>query len=498
MPPAGAAGASNGFCCSDRNRSTRTPRGGTPSPASAARTTARYGSGPQMNASKARNGRASGREPARRSAGPAATSSQCTTSQPPPAAAASSRSAEPKITEPLVPVGVHEHHAAAPGGQHRLQDRHHRRDPAARREQQEVAVQRARAEHPGRRQHVEHGPGADVVGDPVRGVSAGGPLDRDRGPLAGQRRTRQRVAPRHRAASGRGHPQRQELARLVGERRRQLRRHVEHQRARVVGLPRPPRPPAPGSSRSLASHTAAPPRRRPAATAALDAGPHGWRTPRSAASARRRGLAGRTPRTARTAAASHCTLVCCRLNLAASTTAPQRAHVHRAVPRPRRSSRPRRPRCRQPGSAPDRPGHRLRCALPRPARFAATSASQPRPRGWCRSRTRAAPPCPPRCRPRRSRTARTSGAAGRPGRPRRTAAGCRSGSCASRCPRPAGSRARRTWRTSRRPAACSVGQAGQLLDDHAPLQHERLGRDRVMAVDQHARPWHRRGSRSHR
>jgi hypothetical protein len=47
--------------------------------------------------------------------------------------------------------------------QRRLQDGHDRGDPAARGEQQEITVQRARAEHPGRRQQVEPGPGAHPV-----------------------------------------------------------------------------------------------------------------------------------------------------------------------------------------------------------------------------------------------------------------------------------------------------------------------------------------------
>src|SRR5580698_9030284 len=97
-PPSTGAGDSNGLSCRDRNRSTRTPRGGTPTEAAASLTTVRYGSGPQAKIWYPAKGRSSG---SRFSAVavPWTESSQCTTSSRDPAAAARSRSAAAKMIE---------------------------------------------------------------------------------------------------------------------------------------------------------------------------------------------------------------------------------------------------------------------------------------------------------------------------------------------------------------------------------------------------------------
>ena len=79
-------------------------------------------------------------------------------------------------------------------------------------------------------------PAATRSTDPVRREPAVRPLDRDGRPFAGQGRARQRVAPGHRTSPVRRHAHRDELPRPVAERRRQRRRHVQHQRARLVGL----------------------------------------------------------------------------------------------------------------------------------------------------------------------------------------------------------------------------------------------------------------------
>src|SRR3984957_17734246 len=98
IPPATAT-SSNGFSASDTNRSACTREPGTPSRPSASRTTARYGSGPQTNASNDTYGRAKATRPATDGT-PSSESSQCTTTSRPPESDASRRSNEPKITEP--------------------------------------------------------------------------------------------------------------------------------------------------------------------------------------------------------------------------------------------------------------------------------------------------------------------------------------------------------------------------------------------------------------
>src|SRR5580704_1064415 len=98
-PSSGTATTSNGFSASDTNRSTCTRVSGTPSRPSASRTAARYGSGPQTNASNDTYGRARAASAAAEGT-PSSESSQCTTTSRPPAEEASRRSNEPKITEP--------------------------------------------------------------------------------------------------------------------------------------------------------------------------------------------------------------------------------------------------------------------------------------------------------------------------------------------------------------------------------------------------------------
>lgn len=51
--------------------------------------------------------------------------------------------------------------------EHRLEDRYHRRDSTARRPQQEIAIEAARSESAGRRQHLDRVPGEYVVAQPV-------------------------------------------------------------------------------------------------------------------------------------------------------------------------------------------------------------------------------------------------------------------------------------------------------------------------------------------
>ena len=97
IPPEKAT-SSNGFSVSDKNRSACTREPGTPSRPSASRTTARYGSGPQMYASNEVYGRARAARPAAEGS-PSSESSQCTTTSRPPADAQSRASTDPKITE---------------------------------------------------------------------------------------------------------------------------------------------------------------------------------------------------------------------------------------------------------------------------------------------------------------------------------------------------------------------------------------------------------------
>ena len=97
-----------------------------------------------------------------------------------------------------------------------FQDRQHRRDAAAAREQQQVAVERARREHAGRRQHVERIARLHAVAQPVRRAAVAHALDGDlrRGVDAG--RARQRITARDGRVRAR-HVQRQELAGPVRE-----------------------------------------------------------------------------------------------------------------------------------------------------------------------------------------------------------------------------------------------------------------------------------------
>src|SRR5580692_4674112 len=97
-PPSTGAGDSNGLSCRDRNRSTRTPRGGTPTEAAASLTTVRYGSGPQAKIWYPAKGRSSGSRFLAVGV-PWTESSQCTTSSRDPAEAASSRSSAAKMIE---------------------------------------------------------------------------------------------------------------------------------------------------------------------------------------------------------------------------------------------------------------------------------------------------------------------------------------------------------------------------------------------------------------
>ena len=139
----------------------------------------------------------------------------------------------------LVAVGVDQHHPAAALGQCRLTDRHHRRDTAARGQQQEVGVQCLGHEGARRREHMDPHAGMGVVAQPVRGVTAVGALDGDGQRVTGERRTAQRIAPGHRPRPVAGHPQGQELPRRVAQSvcgDLGTVGHGEHQRARVVGL----------------------------------------------------------------------------------------------------------------------------------------------------------------------------------------------------------------------------------------------------------------------
>ena len=163
-----------------------------------------------------------------------------------------------------------------------------------------------------------------------------GSLDRDRRPLPGQRRTRQRVAPGHRPGPVGRHAHGDELARPVGERAASdggtsstsedassgLADHLRHRHLEVLAGSRrcyseggdtSSRPDA--TAASMLSRRVAHP-----STSAL-----GWPS----------GAAARNSAQARTAAAVHCTDVCCGLNFATSTAAPHRAHSTGAGP-PRR------------------------------------------------------------------------------------------------------------------------------------------------------------------
>ncbi len=238
-------------------------------------------------------------------------------------------------------------------------------------------------------------PARHVVGDPVRRVPVGHPLDGDRRPVARVRRAGQRVAAGHRAVPVMRDADGQELARAVAERRVQLRRDVQHERARLVGLADHLGHPqlvggAGRGHRGLKARTPpggpGPPRGR--------CWPAGWRSRRSGPSAPRRPSARRTRRRPRTACGLHCTLVCCGLNLAASTAAPQRSHPTSRSSAFRSSARgdgcwpfaPWPGACPPPMVSGPRRAARRGCPPPPPPTRI--------PRGWCRSRTHTARPCP--------------------------------------------------------------------------------------------------------
>ena len=166
----GGTSGSDGLSRSEAKRSTCTRREGTPNSSRLWRATARYGSGPQMYTSRPAYGRRIGISSAA-VGGPCSASCQYRTCRRSGWRACRSRSSAAKMTEVRVPVGVDEGDLAVSLGQCRLEDGDDRCDTAAAGEQQQVAVERGRGEHPGRRQHLQDGAGHDAVADPVGRVS---------------------------------------------------------------------------------------------------------------------------------------------------------------------------------------------------------------------------------------------------------------------------------------------------------------------------------------
>ena len=316
-----------------------------------------------------------------------------------------------------------------------------------------------------------------------------GPLDRDGGPVSAScGRARQRVAPRHRTTPLRRHPHRDELPRLSRKTPRPAPRRDGRAPASTRRPSRgSPRPPAPGSTRgsrrcylerrctSRRGHSSRPPspRRRCCPAGCAHPRPARWDGPADTAAE------NSSARPHRRSAPLHRGVLRAELGGQHASAAPPA--LDRAGRRPAA-----RPGIGQPISLTGEVGRHLRL----PARHRAGGVDlELEPRGHVRRRRR----------PRPGRTARTSGAAGRPGRPRRTAAGCRSGSCAARSRRPAGSRARRSRQNlAATRAAWASDRPGGCSHDRAPLQQERGRRDRVVAVDQDALDRPCRGSRASR
>src|SRR5699024_297570 len=121
--------------------------------------------------------------------------------------------------------------AVCQGGFH---DRHHRGDPTAAREQQQVVIQRLWREDTRGRQNLHFAARGEVVTDPVRRVTVLGPFDGDLWAAVGVGRTRQRVATCDRAAPVTGYPDREELSRPVVELLCLLGGRLEHHRAGVA------------------------------------------------------------------------------------------------------------------------------------------------------------------------------------------------------------------------------------------------------------------------
>ena len=129
----------------------------------------------------------------------------------------------------FVAVGVEQRHAPRASCQYRAQDGQHGCDAAATGQQHEVAVKRAWREHACRRQHLQRVARAHLVAQPVGAEASSDALDCHAQAFVQARRAGHGVASgqlRYVAALH-GQTQRDELASVVGEGLRLIRRHLK-------------------------------------------------------------------------------------------------------------------------------------------------------------------------------------------------------------------------------------------------------------------------------